>query len=110
MVNKKYENVRHYNTFKLVKDSPELSNVCSKGNICIKYNDSFEVGRQSLCQNQLHQPIYPRIVFVGYPGHFRLIDRKDKEERRKERKRQALLEIVVLIKNRFLSILPNACP
>lgn len=69
-----------------MKDSPKLSNVCSKGNVSIKDNDSFKIGGKCLCENQLHQSIDARIVFVGYPGHFRLIARKDKKERKEEGK------------------------
>ena len=71
-------------TFELVEHSPELGNVCCKGDVCVKDDDPFQVGRKSLGEDELHQTINPRVVFVGDPGNFRL----DREVKRKSRRKQ----------------------
>ena len=71
-------------TFELVEHSPELSNVCCKGDVCVKDDDPLQVGRKSLGEDKLHQTINPRVVFVGDPGNFRL----DREVKRKSRRKQ----------------------
>lgn len=78
------KNKRAAITFELVEHSPELSNVCCKGDVCVKDDDPLQVGRKSLGEDKLHQTINPRVVFVGDPGNFRL----DREVKRKSRRKQ----------------------
>lgn len=79
-------------TFELVEHSPQLRNVGRKGDVCVKDDDSLELGRKSLGEDKLHQAINPRIMFVGDPGNFRL-DRagKRKSRRKGEKKITTLL-------------------
>lgn len=72
-------------TFELVEHSPQLRNVGCKGDIRVKDNDPLQVGRKSLGQDELHQTVNPRVMFVGDPGNFRL-DRAVKGGSRKRKK------------------------
>lgn len=68
-----------------MEHGPQLCNVGGKGDIRVEDDDPLQVGRQSLGQDQLHQTVNPRVMFVRDPGNFRL-DRTAKRGRRKRKK------------------------
>lgn len=70
-----------------MEHGPQLCNVSGKGDIRVKHNDSLQVGRESLGQDELHQTINARVVFVGDPGNFRLHQEGKRRSRKKGKKR-----------------------
>lgn len=71
-------------TFELVEHGPQLSDVCGEGDVCVKDDDPLQVGGESLGQDQLHQAIDPRVMFVGDPGNLRLHRSEGEGERKKK--------------------------
>ena len=62
-------------TFELVEDGPEFGDVRGEGDVGVEHDDPLEVRGQRLGEHQLHQPVDPRVVFVGDPRYLRLKER-----------------------------------
>lgn len=72
-----------------MEHGPQLRNVGCKGDVCVKDDDPLQVGRKSLGEDELHQTVNPRVMFVGDPGNFRL-DRAAERGSRKRKKKKTI--------------------
>lgn len=78
-----------YLTFELVEHGPQLCDVGCEGDVRVKHNDPLQVGGKGLGQDELHQPVDPRVMLVGDPGNLRL-HRAAKTRRRRKKKNHCI--------------------
>lgn len=77
-------------TFELVEHGPQLCDVRGEGDVCVKDDDPLQVGGEGLGQDQLHQAVNPRVMFVGDPGNLRLHQMAAKRGRRRKKRKKSL--------------------